>query len=400
MAEWPPLSMKDAGLAMNVPSPPAPPPVGEGRVVSRVRDFHGKDETRCWLALEAIPGLGPEGVRRLLDAFGHPCAILAAARGQLAPLVGERLAERLTQPVADEQHGPTLDWLAQPGNHLIPITDPAYPERLRSLADPPPWLYVKGDPNLLQNPMLAIVGSRNATPQGRRDAAAFAQTLAGAGLTIVSGLALGIDTAAHEGALAGGASVAVVGTGLDRVYPARNKELAHRLAARGAIVSEFPLGTPARPGQFPRRNRIISGLALGVLVVEAALDSGSLITARLAAEQGREVFALPGSIHAPLSKGCHRLIREGAKLVDCVDDILDELRWQWHAPVPSSPPANPAANAAADALLELMGPDPVALDTLVNLSGLTVDTLSAMLLSLELDGRIATLPGGLYQRLY
>ena len=218
-------------------------------------------------------------------------------------------------------------------------------------------------------------------------------------MVIVSGLALGIDTAAHEGALAGGSSVAVVGTGLDRVYPARNRDLAHRLAAHGAIVSEFALGTPPRPGQFPRRNRIISGLSLGVLVVEAALDSGSLITARLAAEQGREVFALPGSIHSPLSKGCHRLIREGAKLVDCVEDILEELRWQWHAALPSPDPASRAGQAAVDALLELMGPDPVALDTLVNLSGLTVDTLSAMLLSLELEGRIATLPGGRYQRL-
>lgn len=360
-----------------------------------------QDETLCWLALEAIPGLGAEGVRRLLETFGHPCAIIAATRAQLVPVVGERLADSLTQPVAPEQHRATLEWLAQPGNHLIPITQPDYPERLRSLPDPPPWLYVKGERGLLQQPMLAIVGSRNATVQGRRDAAAFAQALAGAGLTIVSGLALGIDTAAHEGALAGGASVAVVGTGLDRVYPARNRDLAHRLAAHGAIVSEFPLGTPPRPGQFPRRNRIISGLALGVLVVEAAIDSGSLITARLAAEQGREVFALPGSIHSPLSKGCHRLIREGAKLVDCVDDILDELRWQWQAPVPSSSPATttPAVNQAADALLELMGPDPVALDTLVNLSGLTVDTLSAMLLSLELESRIATLPGGLYQRL-
>ncbi len=356
-----------------------------------------EDEALCWLALEAVPGLGPEGVRRLLDAFGHPCAILAAARGQLAPVVGERLAEALTQPVAAERHRAALDWLAQPGNHLIPITHPDYPERLKSLPDPPPWLYVKGERALLRRPMLAIVGSRNATPQGRRDAAAFAQALAGAGLVIVSGLALGIDTAAHEGALSGGTSVAVVGTGLDRVYPARNRDLAHRLAARGTIVSEFPLGTPPRPGQFPRRNRIISGLSLGVLVVEAAVDSGSLITARLAAEQGREVFALPGSIHSPLSKGCHRLIREGAKLVDCVDDILEELAWQWSAPLP---PAAPAGEPAVDALLELMGPEPVGLDTLVSLTGLTVDTLSAMLLSLELDGRIGTLPGGLYQRLH
>lgn len=359
-----------------------------------------REETLCWLALEAISGLGPNGVSRLLEAFGHPCAILAAARGQLAPLVGERLAEALTRPVAPERHEATLAWLAQPGNQFIPITHPDYPERLRGLPDPPPWLYVKGDCALLQSPMLAIVGSRSATPQGCRDAAAFAQALAGAGLTIVSGLALGIDTAAHEGALAAGTSVAVVGTGLDRVYPARNRDLAHRLAARGAIVSELPLGSPPRPGQFPRRNRIISGLSLGVLVVEATLDSGSLITARLAAEQGREVFALPGSIHSPLSKGCHRLIREGAKLVDSVGDILEELRWQWPAPTQSATPAGPAAQTAVEALLELMGADPVGLDTLVDLSGLTVDTLSAMLLALELDGRIAPLPGGRYQRLH
>ena len=359
-----------------------------------------QDETLCWLALEAIPGLGPDTARRLLDAFGDPRAILSATRAQLVAEVGERLADALTQPVVPEQHKPTLDWLSQPGNHLLPITHPDYPERLRSLPDPPPLLYVKGDRALLRQPMLAIVGSRHATAQGRRDAAAFAQALAAAGLTIVSGLAIGIDTAAHEGALAGGNSVAVVGTGLDRVYPANNRDLAHRLAAHGAMVSEFPLGTPPRPGHFPRRNRIISGLALGVLVVEAAMDSGSLITARLAAEQGREVFALPGSIHSPLSKGCHRLIREGAKLVDCVDDILDELRWQWRPPIASAAPTEPAGQSAADALLELMGTDPVCLETLVNRSGLTVDTLSAMLLSLELDSRVATLPGGLYQRIY
>ncbi len=344
--------------------------------------------------------MGPDGVRRLLDAFGHPCAILSAPRARLAALVGERLAEAIRQPVAEDQHRPTLDWLAQADNHLVPITHPDYPEQLRTLPDPPPLLYVKGALALLKRPMLAIVGSRNATPQGCRDAAAFAQALASAGLTIVSGLALGIDTAAHQGALASGTSVAVVGTGLDRVYPARNRELAHRLAAQGAIVSEFPLGTPPRPGQFPRRNRIISGLALGVLVVEATLDSGSLITARLAAEQGREVFALPGSIHSPLSKGCHRLIREGAKLVESVDDILDELRWQWRAPMPTATPPNAGAQSETEVLLALMGNDPISLDKLHSLSGLTVDTLSAMLLALELDGHIASLPGGLYQRLH
>ncbi|MCU0840188.1 MAG: DNA-processing protein DprA [Thiobacillaceae bacterium] len=351
-------------------------------------------ETRCWLALEAIPGLGPEAARRLLEAFPDPCAVLSAPRGLLAAVVGERLSTALATIVAEEQQTATLDWLAQPGNHFIPITDPAYPARLKSLPDAPPWLYLKGDTALLDRPMLAIVGSRNATPQGLRDARAFAQTLAEAGLVIVSGLALGVDAAAHEGGLAGGTSLAVVGTGLDRVYPARHKELAHRLAAQGAILSEFPLGTPPRPGHFPRRNRIISGLALGVLVVEAAVDSGSLITARLAAEQGREVFALPGSIHSPLAKGCHRLIKEGAKLVECAEDLLEELRWQW------TPPAPIPAEQPRDGLLELMGAQPVALDSLALRSGLTVENLSAMLLSLELDGRVASLPGGLYQRLY
>lgn len=357
------------------------------------------DETiRCWLRLEAVPGLGAESVRRLIEAFGDPCAIFAAPRRLLADVVGERLAEAIKSADETESLAATMAWLAEPGNHFLPITDPNYPERLRNIADPPPWLYVKGDLALLASPMLAIVGSRHATAQGCRDARAFAQSLAAAGLTIVSGLALGIDTAAHEGALAGGRSLAVVGTGLDRVYPARNRDLAHRLAATGALVSELPLGTPPRPGQFPRRNRIISGLSLGVLVVEATLESGSLITARLASEQGREVFALPGSIHSPLSKGCHRLIREGAKLVECVEDILEELCWQWQPPVQS--PADDKTADPPEALLELMGADPIAIDRLVGLSGLTVETLSAKLLTLELEGKVASLPGGLYQRLH
>jgi len=349
-----------------------------------------------WLALEAVPGLGPESARRLLEAFPDPSAIFAVPKALLTPVVGERLAEALARrPVEPEQHRPTLDWLAGEDNHFIPITDPRYPERLKTLPGSPAWLYVKGDPDWLARPALAIVGSRNATPQGRRDAQAFAQTLAEAGLTIVSGLAEGIDTAAHEGGLAGGGSVAVVGTGLDRVYPAANRDLAHRIAAGGALVSEFPLGTPPRPGHFPRRNRILSGLSLGVLVVEAALDSGSLITARLAAEQGREVFALPGSIHSPLSKGGHRLIKEGAKLVESAADVLDELRWQWTPPDPVAMPDSPAQG-----LLRHMDAEPLSTDVLAARSGLTVEILSAMLLSLELEGRVAILPGGLYQRIY
>ena len=348
-----------------------------------------------WLALEAVPGLGPESVRRLLEAFPSSSAIFGASRALLAPLVGDKAAQELARPIDPERHRATLDWLASDGNHFIPLTDPRYPESLRALPGSPPWLYVKGDPAWLARPALAIVGSRNATPQGRRDAEAFARTLAEAGLTIVSGMAEGIDAAAHEGGLAGGGSVAVVGTGLDRVYPAKNRDLAHRIATGGALVSEFSLGTPPRPGHFPRRNRIISGLSLGVLVVEAALDSGSLITARLAGEQGREVFALPGSIHTPLSKGCHRLIKEGAKLVESAADILEELRWQWTPPGPG-----PTADPAAEGLLLHLGAEPMSMDLLAARTGLTVENLSAMLLALELEGRVAMLPGGLYQRLY
>jgi DNA processing protein len=248
---------------------------------------------------------------------------------------------------------------------------------------------------LLDRPSLAVVGSRNATPQGLANAEAFAAALSRAGLTIVSGLALGVDTAAHRGGLEGsGSTIAVIGTGADRVYPARNRDLARRIAEAGLVLSEFPLGTPALAGNFPRRNRVISGLARGVLVVEAAQRSGSLITARLAAEQGRDVFALPGSIHSPLSKGCHQLIKQGAKLVDDVQDILDELGLST-APVPSEA----GAPARDDSLLQLMGFDPCDTDTLAARSGRPVEQLSAALLELELDGRVASLPGGRYQRL-
>lgn len=350
-------------------------------------------DARDWLALEAVPGLGPEAVRRLFDVFPGIAAIRSAKPAQLAALVGDRLATGIVNAQA-AQGG--LDWLTAADNHLITWQDPAYPAQLRDLTDAPAWLYVKGDPEWLARPMLAIVGSRHATPQGLRDAHAFAQTLSEAGLTIVSGLALGVDTAAHEGGLAGlASSVAVVGTGLDRVYPARNRELAHRLAAGGAIVSEFPIGTPPKRGHFPRRNRLISGLALGVLVVEAALESGSLITARLAAEQGRDVFAIPGSIHSPLSKGCHRLIKQGAKLVESAADILEELGRRL--------PAAPAAvttTGATDELLEILAGGALSPDQLVERLGLTLETLSVRLLAAEMAGQIARLPGGLYQRLF
>jgi len=349
-----------------------------------------------WLTLEAVPGLGPDGARRLLDAFPSVEAICQAKAAQLSPLVGDKLARGIAAGVDADLLQPGLDWLAAPENHLITWDDPAYPAQLRELADAPAWLYVKGDPAWLARPMLAIVGSRHATPQGLRDARAFAEVLSEAGLTIVSGLALGVDAAAHEGGLAGlASSVAVVGTGLDRVYPARNRELAHRLAGGGAIVSEFPIGTAPKRGHFPRRNRLISGLSVGVLVVEAALQSGSLITARLAGEQGRDVFAIPGSIHSSLSKGCHRLIKQGAKLVESASDILEELGRR----LPSASPAvAPAANP--DELLEMLAGGPLSPDQLADRLGLTVETLSVRLLAAEMDGQVARMPGGLYQRLY
>ncbi len=352
------------------------------------------------MTLEAIPGLGPDAAQRLLHAFDTPDAILAAKRAQLELVVGPSLARAIEQGADAAALKDGLAWLAQPDNHLITCLDGAYPAALRDLAAPPAWLYVKGDPAWLSRPMLAIVGSRYATPQGLRDAEAFAHVLSEAGLTIVSGLALGIDAAAHAGGLAGlASSVAVVGTGLDRVYPARNKVLAHRLAAEGAIISEFPVGTPPKSGHFPRRNRIISGLSLGVLVIEAALESGSLITARLASEQGREVFALPGSIHSSLAKGCHRLIKQGAKLVESAADVLEELGRILPAALPVGVSVS-APDKVDDILLATLAGGPLILDQLASRLGLTVEDVSVKLLAAEMDGSVAKLPGGLYQRLF
>ena len=353
-------------------------------------------DAAAWLSLEAVPGLGPEAAGRLLEAFPTPESILGASSSQLAPVVGDGLARAIVRGADPAVLQAGLDWLAGPDNHLLTWHDPAYPGLLRDIPAPPPWLYVRGDPAWLSRPMLAIVGSRHATSQGVRDARAFAQALSEAGLTIVSGLALGVDAAAHEGGLAGlASSMAVVGTGLDRVYPARNKALAHRLATEGAIVSEFPVGTPPRSGHFPRRNRVISGLSLGTLVVEAALESGSLITARLAMEQGRDVFALPGSIHSALSKGCHRLIKQGAKLVESAADILEELG----RVLPAAPAAAPPGGRP-DALLDCLAGGPLAPDQMASRLGLTVAEVSVKLLAAELEGSVAKLPGGLYQRLF
>lgn len=348
-----------------------------------------------WLRLALAPGVGNTSLIRLLTAFGSPEAVLSSGRTALAAYLTAAQCDALLGEPDAVQLDATLAWLGQPGNSLMTLADADYPTTLLEIADPPAMLYCKGRRDLLSQPALGIVGSRNATPQGVRDAEAFAHALSEAGLTIVSGLALGIDAAAHRGGLAGSSSsVAVIGTGLDRIYPARNKALAHLLAENGLIVSEFPLGTPPLPGHFPRRNRLISGLSRGVLVVEAAPDSGSLITARVATEQGREVFAIPGSIHSPLARGCHALIKQGAKLVESAADILDELSWQQRLapPVLSESPTDPVLDALDGA--------PTTLDTLAQRTGLTLDALSAKLLTLELDGRIASLPGGRYQKIH
>jgi DNA processing protein len=357
-------------------------------------------ELAAWVRLTAVPGIGGESQRHLLKAFGLPEAIFAAGGAALRSVVGAEAAERLVSHDAGAAVEAALAWTAEPGNRIVTLADADYPQSLLTTADPPVLLYVKGRAELLNRPAVAVVGSRNATKQGEANAGSFAAALSAAGLTVVSGLALGIDAAAHRGALQGrGSTVAFIGTGADRIYPANNAVLTREIAEHGCIVSEFPLGTPALSGNFPRRNRLIAGIALGCLVVEAAAKSGSLITARLAAEAGREVFAIPGSIHSPLAKGCHQLIRQGAKLVETGEDILEELNWQ--RPASARRPAAEAAVAgeeAAAGLFEHLDDAPVSLDVLAARSGLTPGDLLAMLLPLELEGRVAQLPGGLYQR--
>lgn len=343
----------------------------------------------------------------MLEHFGTAAAALAAARAEWAQLgLPDTALDYLRNPDwrRVEQD---LAWLERPRNHLLRLDDSRYPPLLRQIAYPPPLLFVHGEPDCLRTPQLAIVGTRNPTPPGRETAHRFAAHLAEGGLTITSGLALGIDAAAHQGALAGGGrTIAVMGTSLDRVYPAKHRDLAHAIAERGALVSELPIGTSAMAENFPRRNRLISGLALGVLVVEAATQSGSLITARQALDQGREVFAIPGSIHNPLAKGCHALIRQGmAKLVETAADILEELGslaafGADQSAVPAS--AATAPNGLDDdyrQLLVAMGDGPAGVDLLVERCGLTAEAVSSMLLILELEGYVAAVPGGLYCRL-
>lgn len=363
-------------------------------------------ERAAWLRLAATPGLGPAALRQLLASLGLPQDILAAGYATLARHLPAELAREIASPASAETEQAitrTERWLADtPGAALICLADPEYPADLLDTADPPPLLYARGRLELLARPALAIVGSRNCTTQGAANAEGFAQALARGGLTVVSGMALGIDAAAHRGALAGGAAstIAVLGTGADRIYPSSNRALAEQICAEGLMLSEFPLGTPALTHNFPRRNRIIAGLSRGVLVVEAALRSGSLITARLAGEIGREVFAIPGSIHSPLARGCHRLIRDGAKLVEAASDILEELRFAPVAPARKTrSPAAAPVDARGAAVLAAMGHDPVDLDTLAARLAMPAGELSAALLELELTQDIERLPGNRYQRL-
>ncbi len=358
---------------------------------------------RSWLTLIQAPGVGPRLVARLLAHFGDPDAALAADATTLRGLgIPAAAIEALRHPDAAELDR-LLAWADQGGAAILPRDDPAYPPLLAQIPDAPPVLYVRGDLGVLSDPQLAIVGSRNPSPQGAETTRDLAEYLAGCGLTITSGLALGVDAAAHRGALAAGRTIAVLGTGLDRIYPAVHLDLARRIAEVGALVSELPPDSPPRAEHFPRRNRIISGLCLGTLVTEAALGSGSLITARLANEQGREVFALPGSIHNPLARGCHALIRDGARLVESAQDILAELAPALGASLGAVPPLPGAADEGLrpaepdgdyQSLLAALGHDPVAVDDLIRRTGLPADSVSSMLLLLELQGRVSSFPGG------
>jgi DNA processing protein len=350
-----------------------------------------------WLRLALIPGLSTKALRELLVAFGSPDNILSASRAALLRHVPDRIAQLVCDGGAADALPAVGRWLDDPANQVLTLADDAYPQLLLQIPDPPPLIYTKGRVELLAKPALAVVGSRHATPQGMATAESFAQALSDGGLTIVSGLALGIDAAAHRGGLAGRASsIAVVGTGIDIVYPAHNRDLAHALARDGLLLSEFPLGTPALAANFPRRNRLISGIARGCLVVEAATASGSLITARLANEQGREVFAVPGSIHSPQSKGCHQLIKQGAKLTERAQDILEELGFP--AVAPAEAPARIRGDKHAHHVLEQLGYEPCDIDALMARTGLDSAIVTAALSQLEIDGVIAVLPGGRFQR--
>jgi DNA processing protein len=382
-----------------------------------------RDELAAWLRLEITPGVGNSGARKLLAAFGLPGQVFAQSAAALLQVVSPAQAKALLALPAelDDLTALTWDWLQSAPTHhrVLTLGDADYPQNLLQMEDPPLLLYGKAATHIWQSGGLngiaqrsvAIVGSRNPTPQGAANARQFSEALAQAGLTVVSGLALGVDGAAHEGALDGAgagqiATIAIVGTGLDRVYPKQHRDLAHRIAERGILLSEYSLGTPPLPANFPKRNRIIAGLTRGALVVEAALKSGSLITARLASEQGKDVFAIPGSIHSTQARGCHALIKQGAKLVESAQDVLEELGI-------TESPSNAMISIAGDAhstwdsgqfdeesdLLAALGFDPCSLDALQARTGLATPQLQAQLMAMELQGNVARLPGGLFQRI-
>lgn len=370
------------------------------------------EELRAWLRLSLEPGLTPAQARQLLAALGLPQQIYQSSAAALARHVPADLAAQLAQDAPDELRdaiAQAMAWLEHPRHHVLTLADPAYPHGLLDLHDPPLLLYANGEPSILRHPGLAVVGARSATQSGQETARDFAGALAAQGWCIVSGLAAGIDQAAHQGALQAGpqgaGTVAVMGTGMDLVYPSAHRDLAHRIAEHGLLLSELPLGTRALPHHFPRRNRLVAALAKGVLVVEAARQSGSLITARLAGELGREVFAIPGSIHSPLSRGCHALIRQGAKLVESAQDILDELG----AAAPGQPglpvcAAQVAAHASSvpeelRPILERIDFAPLSPEQLLRRTGLLATELPAVLAELELAGCIEALPDGRFQRL-
>jgi len=366
----------------------------------------GQWDPDTWLRLALAGPLGATTLEQIAGCLAKGSTLSALSTHTLTRAgVPPAIAETLLQP--DSALNPTRAWLEQPDNSLLTLNSPAYPPLLREIADPPVVLFVRGRYEFLQLPQLAMVGSRNPTPAGEVTAQRFARYFAGRGLAITSGLATGIDAASHCGALdADGITIAVCATGLDQTYPAVNKALAARIAERGALISEFPLGSAPRRHHFPRRNRIISGMSVGTLVVEAARRSGSLITARTALEQGREVFAIPGSIHNPMARGCHSLIRGGAKLVETAEDVLEEISEQVSAQLERAPGVAVTTAESEDPLdsdyirlLDAMGFEPVGQDTLVERSGLTAAEVSSMLLILELRGTVVAAHGGLFYRI-
>jgi DNA processing protein len=382
-----------------------------------------RDELGAWLRLQLTPGVGNGSARRLLATFGLPANIFTQPIAALQQVVNATQALAIVQVPTElnSQLEVTWAWLqAEPGHrHVLTLADPAYPQSLLNMEDPPLLLYAMGPPAIWEkgginhtvDRAVAIVGSRNPTPQGAANARQFAVALTQAGLTVVSGMALGVDGSAHEGALEGSlpgalATIAVVGTGLDRVYPKQHRVLAHRIAQCGILLSEYPLGTPPLAANFPKRNRIIAGLSRGTLVVEAALQSGSLITARLATEQGKDVFAIPGSIHSTQARGCHALIKQGAKLVESAQDVLEELQLAIPLEFATKKIAPYAATTGTNGLfgedsplLSALGFDATSLDTLQARTGLDTANLQAQLMALELDGEVARLPGGLFLRM-